>query len=238
MIKLIDFASIAHLDHGWLDTRHHFSFGDYQDPSRVNWGALRVWNDDTVKPGKGFARHGHKDMEIITYVLEGAVTHRDSLGNEGRTVAGDVQVMSAGTGVEHEEWNKESIPTHFFQIWIFPRETGGPPRWDAAKFPKSDRAGELVPLASGRRTDLEKGALEIRQDAAILGATLAPGHSVTHRLGKGRFAYLVPARGEVTVGGTRVPERSAAAIADDDVIEIASQEGAEILIADVPPLKH
>jgi hypothetical protein len=236
MIKLIAFNSLAHVDHGWLDTRHHFSFADYQDQERVNWGALRVWNDDTVQPGTGFGRHGHRDMEIITYVLEGAVTHRDSLGNEGITEAGDVQVMSAGTGVQHEEWNKGSTPAHFFQIWVFPKEKGGEPRWDNAKFPKADRAGQLVTLASGRKADHSTGALAIRQDAAIFGATLAPGQNVTHNLGKGRFAYVVPARGQILVNGIAVDERSAAALSDLDTVEISSAGGAEFLIADVPAL--
>jgi quercetin 2,3-dioxygenase len=238
MIKLVDFNSLGHADHGWLDTRHHFSFADYRDPERVHWGALRVWNDDVIAPGTGFDRHPHRDMEIITYVLEGAITHRDSLGNEGRTEAGDVQVMSAGTGVQHEEWNKETVPTHIFQIWILPREAGGKPRWAAAKFPKADRAGELVALASGRKEDQANGALEIRQDALILGATLEPGQTVAHRLGPDRFAYLVPARGRVSVNGVDVAERSAVAISDTGPIEITSVDGAEILIADVPPLQH
>ena len=189
-----------------------------------------------VQPGTGFCRHGHCDMEIITYVLEGAVSHRDSLGNEGRTDAGDVQVMSAGTGVQHEEWNKGATPAHFFQIWVFPKETGGAPRWDNAKFPKGDRAGQLITLASGRKEDDGKGALMIRQDAAILGATLEPGQAVTHKLGKARFAYVVPARGQIKVNGTVVNERSAAALSDLDTVEISSAGGAEFLIADVPPL--
>jgi len=175
-------------------------------------------------------------MEIITYVLDGAITHRDSMGHEGRTDAGDVQVMSAGTGIEHEEWNREDVPTHIFQIWIFPREQGGAPRWNSAKFPKADRAGELVALASGRAADLARGALEIRQDATILGSTLAPGQSISHRLGDGRLAYLVPARGEVNLNGQRVPERAAAAILREPIIDIGSRRGAEILIAEVPSL--
>jgi redox-sensitive bicupin YhaK (pirin superfamily) len=236
MIKLIPFDSLGHADHGWLDTRHHFSFDTYHDPDRVHWGALRVWNDDVIAPGTGFGRHPHRDMEIITYVLDGAISHRDSEGNEGRTVAGDVQVMSAGTGILHEEWNRETVRTHIFQIWVIPAHAGGPPRWDAAKFPKADRAGELVALASGRAQDKGSGALEIRQDAAILGATLTPGQSIRHALGPGRLAYVVAARGDISVGGTPVAERSGAAIADLADIEITSKGGAEVLIADVPPL--
>jgi hypothetical protein len=236
MITAIDFKTLGHANHGWLDTHHHFSFASYRDPARVHWGALRVWNDDVIAAQTGFPRHGHASMEIITYVMAGAITHRDSLGNEGRTEAGDVQVMSAGTGIEHEEWNRETVPTHLFQIWIIPSRPGGTPRWDAAKFPKSDRAGELVVLASGRPIDEGKGALLIRQDAAILGATLAPGQSVTHTLGLNRFAYVVPAQGTLTVNGTRIAERSAAAIAGEPAIEITSEGGAEFVLADVPPL--
>lgn len=236
MINALDFKTLGHANHGWLDTRYHFSFADYRDPKRVHWGALRVWNDDIIAAKSGFPRHGHQSMEIITYVMEGAITHRDSLGNEGRTEAGDVQVMSAGTGIEHEEWNAEGIPTHLFQIWIIPARAGGAPRWDAAKFPKADRAGELVVLASGRAQDEGKGALMIRQDAAILGAKLSPGQSVTHRLGLNRFAYLVPAQGSVTINGIKIGERSAAAIAGEDAIEIMSEGGAEFILADVPPL--
>lgn len=236
MIHTIDFSSLGHADHGWLDTRHHFSFAGYHDPKRVHWGALRVWNDDIIAARTGFGRHPHRDMEIITYVMEGAITHRDSLGNEGRTEAGDVQVMSAGTGIEHEEWNREGVKTHLFQIWILPAQPGGAPRWDAAKFPKADRAGELVPLASGRGVHDGTGALMIRQDAAILGATLSPGQRVTHPLGLNRFAYLVPAKGNVTVNGVAIGERSAAAIAGEAALEIASEKGAEFVLADVPPL--
>jgi hypothetical protein len=236
MIQVIDFNSLGHVEHGWLDTRHHFSFASYHDPARVHWGALRVWNDDIINAKSGFPRHGHKDMEIITYVMEGAITHRDSLGNEGRTEAGDVQVMSAGTGIEHEEWNQESVATHLFQIWILPAGAGGAPRWDAAKFPKSDRAGELVALASGRKTDAAKGALLIRQDAAVLGATLAPRQSVHHVLEPWRLAYLVPAKGDISVNGVRIAERSAAAISGETSLEIASADGAEFVVADVPPI--
>lgn len=236
MLRPIDFNSLGHANHGWLDTRHHFSFADYRDPNRVHWGALRVWNDDIIAAKSGFPRHGHASMEIITYVMEGAITHKDSLGNQGRTEAGDVQVMSAGTGIEHAEWNDESVATHLFQIWIIPAEQGGEPRWAAAKFPKADRAGELIVLASGRKQDDGKGALLIRQDAALLGATLARGQTVTHTLGPNRFAYIVPAKGSITVNGTLVAERSAAAIAGEPALEIKSDTGAEFVLTDVPPL--
>lgn len=234
MIEPRPFNSFGNFNHGWLDTHHHFSFADYFDPLRMNWGALRVWNDDVIAPQSGFGRHSHRNMEIITYVLEGAITHLDSMGNEGRTEAGDVQVMSAGTGVEHEEWNREDVPTHLFQIWIVPAQTGGAPRWDAAKFPKADRAGALVALASGRAEDIANGALEIRQDAVLYGATLQAGQSLTPQLSPGRMGYLVCARGEVRLNGTVMPARSAAGITEQENIEITANEDSEFLFIDAP----
>ncbi len=135
MIELRPFEGLGAANHGWLDAHHHFSFADYHDPQRHNWGALRVWNDDTIAPGTGFPPHPHRDMEIITYVREGAITHKDSLGNEGRTEAGDVQVMSAGTGIRHSEYNLEDVTTRIFQIWIVPTSKGGTPTWGARPFP-------------------------------------------------------------------------------------------------------
>ena len=168
MIDHRPFASLGHADHGWLDSRHHFSFASYHDPDRMGWGALRVWNDDEIAPRNGFPAHPHRDMEIITYVRQGAITHKDSLGNEGRTEAGDVQVMSAGSGVRHSEFNLEDETTRLFQLWIFPREDGLPPSWGAKPFPRGARSGTFVPLASGFAEDAE--ALPIRADARVLGA--------------------------------------------------------------------
>lgn len=178
MIELRPFNSLGSANHGWLDAHHHFSFAGYHDPSRVNWGALRVWNDDTIAAGTGFPEHPHSDMEIITYVRKGAITHRDNMGNEGRTEAGDVQVMSAGDGIQHSEYNMEDEDTQIFQIWIIPDARGGTPQWGAAPFPKSDRAGNFVPLASGHADDAD--ALPIRTDARVLGATVKAGESVTY----------------------------------------------------------
>lgn len=232
MIDIRPFASLGHARFDWLDTRHHFSFAGYRDAARMNWGALRVWNDDIIAPGTGFDPHGHKDMEIITYVLEGAITHRDSLGNEGRTEAGDVQVMSAGTGIQHAEYNREAVPTHIFQIWIIPAMGGGAPTWSSARFPKADRAGELVTLASGRPGD--EGALPIRQDAAIKGATLLAGKSLTYRPATGRHVYVVPARGDLAINGKPLARRAGAAIKDLAEIEVTAVADAELLLTDVP----
>lgn len=234
MIDIRDFNSLGGADHGWLTAKHHFSFANYRDPERFGWGKLRVWNDDLIRAGTGFPPHGHRDMEIVTYVREGAVTHRDHLNNEGRTVAGDVQVMSAGTGIQHEEWNLEDVDTRIFQIWIEPDRQGLRPRWETASFPKEDRKGRLVPLASGKK-DAVAEALWIAQDAEILGATLDAGAEVTHLLGKDRLAYLVPAKGRVEVNGVEVTERSGAAIRDVETLTIRALDDAEFLLVDLPP---
>ncbi|HEY9568214.1 MAG TPA: pirin family protein [Thalassobaculum sp.] len=232
MIEVRPFRSLGRLDIDWLAARHHFSFGHYNDPQRMGVGALRVWNDDTIRPGSGFDPHPHRDMEIITYVRKGAITHRDKLGNEGRTEAGDVQVMSAGTGIVHAEYNLEDEPTQIFQIWIVPSATGLAPRWEARKFPKGDRAGELVVLASGRPGDDD--TLAINQDAAVLGATIPAGQAVTHRLGAGRKAYLVASTGSITVNGEPAAARDGVVVSGEDAIEIRAVEEAEIVLVDVP----
>lgn len=234
MIDVRPLETLGGANHGWLDARHHFSFSDYYDPARMGWGVLRVWNDDRIKPRTGFPPHGHRDMEIITFVREGAVTHRDHLNNQGRTRAGDVQVMSAGKGIQHEEWNLEDTDSTLFQIWIEPREQGIRPRWEQAEFPKEDRKGKLIELASGR-PDAPAEALYIAQDAAILGATLDRGQEVTHELAGGRLAYLVPSKGSVTVNGILVPERAGAAIRGEERLTIRAEENAEIVLADLPP---
>ena len=181
MIEVRPFSTLGGGNHGWLDAKHHFSFADYRDPERVHWGALRVWNDDRIAPHTGFAPHPHNDMEIITYVRSGAITHKDSLGNEGRTEAGDVQVMSAGTGIVHSEKNEEDVETTLFQIWIIPDRQGEKPGWGARPFPRGDRAGQFVTLASG--IDGDGDALPIRADARVIGATLKAGETATHAIG-------------------------------------------------------
>ncbi len=179
MIELRPFATLGVANHGWLDARHHFSFAGYHDPARTHWGNLRVWNDDTIAPQTGFPTHPHNDMEIITYVREGAITHQDSLGNRGRTEAGDVQVMSAGTGIRHSEYNLEDVPTRIFQIWIIPTRAGEAPSWGARPFPRGERSGQFVTLASGY--DSDGGALPIRTDARVVAATLRAGRRRTIR---------------------------------------------------------
>ena len=231
MIEVRPFNSLGAANHGWLNAKHHFSFADYRDPSRVHWGALRVWNDDAIAPNTGFAPHPHNDMEIITYVRSGAITHRDSLGNEGRTEAGDVQVMSAGTGIVHSEKNEEAVETTLFQIWIIPDRQGEKPSWGARPFPKGDRAGRFVTLASGIEGDDD--ALPIRANARVLGATLNAGETVEQAIGRDRQAYLVPTRGRIEVNGVAVNPRDGVAIADLDTIRITANDDAEIVLVDV-----
>ena len=230
MIERRAFNQLGRADHGWLKARHHFSFGDYADQSRTGWGALRVWNDDEIAPNSGFPPHPHANMEIITYVRQGAITHKDSLGNEGRTQAGDVQVMSAGSGIRHAEYNLEEEPTRIFQIWITPTSRGGSPAWGSQPFPKGDRSGRFVTLASG--FDQDADALPIRADARVLGATLKAGETVDYAFGAQRHGYLVPASGAVEVNGTRIDARDGAAIKDADVIRITAIEDSELVLVD------
>ena len=230
MIELRPFASIGAAEHGWLDAHHHFSFGDYHDPARTQWGALRVWNDDAIAPKTGFPAHPHRDMEIITYVRQGAITHKDSLGNLGRTEAGDVQVMSAGSGIVHAEYNDEDTTTRLFQIWIIPDQRGGTPGWGARPFPKGDRSGRFVVLASGFAEDAD--ALPIRAQARVLGATMKAGETIDYPIGRGRHLYLVPAAGSVEVNGVAVAARDGVAIADVEMLTVTAQADAELVLVD------
>lgn len=234
MIEKRPFDSLGRHDADWLAARYHFSFAGYRDPARVQWGALRVWNDDTIQPHTGFPPHPHSDMEIITYVRTGAITHQDSMGNRGRTEAGDVQVMSAGSGVTHAEYNLEDEATTIYQIWITPKQHGGEPFWGAAKFPKDDRAGALVTLASGFADDQKEGALPIRQDARVLAATLKSGQSIAYDLPAGRHAYLALAKGEASVNGVALSARDGAAIRDEAHIKVDATADAEIVLVDAP----
>jgi redox-sensitive bicupin YhaK (pirin superfamily) len=231
MIERRPFGSLGFADHGWLKGRHHFSFADYYDPRRMGWGALRVWNDDEIAPKTGFPPHPHQNMEIITYVREGAITHQDSMGNKGRTEAGDVQVMSAGTGVRHSEYNMEDGLTRIFQIWILPDRAGGPPSWGAMPFPKGDRAGKFVTLASGVPGDAD--VLPIRANARVLGATVAAGESASYPLDPSRHAYLVSTKGGVEVNGVRLEARDGAAITGESELVIRAVDGeAEVVLVD------
>lgn len=230
MIELRPYDQLGGANHGWLDTRHHFSFASYHDPARMNWGSLRVWNDDTIQPKAGFPPHPHADMEIITYVRKGAISHRDSQGNAGRTEAGDVQVMSAGSGITHSEYNDEDSPTQIFQLWIVPDQRGGKPAWGARPFPKNERAGRFVTLASGFAEDSE--ALPIRSQARVACATLKAGESAEYALGANRRGYLVPASGAVEINGVRVNARDGAAIRDVVALKVTAIEDSEVVLVD------
>ena len=230
MIERRPFEKLGGAHYDWLDTKHHFSFADYFDPQRMGWGALRVWNDDEIAPGTGFAPHSHADMEIITYVRQGAITHQDSLGNKGRTEAGDVQVMSAGSGIRHSEYNLEPTKTKIFQIWIQPTTRGGQPTWGSKPFPKADRSGKLVTIASGIAGDAD--ALPIRADARVLATTLKAGESAEYATDKRRNLYLVPAAGSIEINGVRVNARDGAAIHDEAKLKITALEDSELVLVD------
>jgi len=234
MIEIIPFATLGRAEHGWLSARFHFSFAEYYNPERTGFGPLLVWNDDTIQPGGGFPMHPHRDMEIITYVRTGAISHEDHLGNRGRTEAGDVQVMSAGQGIMHSEFNHDSEPTTLFQIWIQPHTGRVRPRWEQRRFPRTDRAGQLVPLASGRAHDMAAGALAIHQDATLMGANLPAGMTVSHDLGTDRRGYLVVSSGRARVNGHELGSRDGAAITDTGTVSIEAVEDAELLLADLP----
>ncbi len=229
MIEVRKFETLGHANHGWLEARHHFSFANYHDPDRMGWGALRVWNDDAIAGQSGFPPHPHQDMEIITYVRTGAITHRDSMGNEGRTVAGDVQVMSAGTGITHSEYNREDEDTTLFQIWIIPDSAGGNPGWGTRQFPKPDRSGRFITLASGVTGD---HALPIRANARVAAATMNAGDEVQYSLAAGRHAYLVSAKGKIRVNDVEADARDGIAIRDVGTIIVEAIDDAELVLVD------
>lgn len=228
MIKTYAYEQLGHADHGWLNARHHFSFASYHNPERMAFGALRVINDDIIKAGAGFDTHPHQDMEIITYVRKGAITHRDSRGNLGRTEAGDVQVMSAGTGIYHSEFNLESEDTNLYQIWIEPDKTGVEPRWDASQFPTEEAEAGLTLLVSGDG----RAPLQIHQDATIHAGRINAGsefeHAIKHQ------AYLLVSKGTITLDGHSLRQGDGAEIRDTDSIKLAAESDADVLIIDVP----
>ncbi len=230
MIERRPHAELGHARHGWLNARHHFSFADYHDAQRMRWGRLRVWNDDSIAPHSGFEPHGHRDMEIITYVRQGAITHEDSLGNRGRTVAGDVQVMSAGSGIVHSEYNLEDEETRIFQIWIHPQQTGLPPTWGTRRFPSGERAGAFVTLASGLPGDDE--ALPIRAEPRLAAATLEQGQSADYQIAEGRRVYLVPASGQIEVNGVTVSAGDGVAVRDEARLTVRALENSEVVLVE------
>lgn len=232
MITVYPYENLGHANHGWLDARHHFSFARYHNPSRTGFGKLRVINDDRVAAGKGFAPHPHSDMEIITYVRSGAITHRDSMGNEGRTGAGDVQVMSAGSGITHSEFNQESEDTTLYQIWIEPNVRGVKPRWDARQFPKQPVDGRLSLLVSGRKEDGGDDVLAIHQDAAIYGGRMKAGSRITQPIK--HQAYLLASDGAFKIGNATLKKGDGAEISGEKQVEIEALSDAELLVIDIP----
>jgi quercetin 2,3-dioxygenase len=216
---------------GWLDSRHTFSFGDYLDPAHMGFRDLRVINEDWIEPGRGFPTHGHRDMEILTYVLEGALEHRDSLGTGSIIRPGEVQRMTAGTGVTHSEQNPSPTePVHLLQIWVLPEQAGLAPSYEQRAFPAPEKAGRLRLVAS---RDGAAGSVTVHQHVALYAATLAPGDEIVHELGAGRHAWLQVARGAVVLGGTTVGQGDGAAVTQERRIALRGSEPAEILLFDL-----
>jgi redox-sensitive bicupin YhaK (pirin superfamily) len=232
MIERRPYATLPGDQRDWLTARHHVPLAPPALADASRWGALRVWNDDEIAGHGGFPAHPHANMEIITYVYEGVITHKDSLGNIGHTRAGDVQVMSAGTGIRHAEYNLEDGAAKLFQIWIVPDRRGGAPAWGTKLFPKANRADQLVVLASGYREDSE--ALPIRANARVLGATLKAGLSIRYATDTRRLIYLVASRGSLEVNGIRLEKRDGAAITEVSSIDLKAIADTEVVLADVP----
>ena len=228
MLQHHPFSSLGGENHGWLNAKHHFSFANYYDPSKLSHGELLVINDDRIAAQTGFGMHPHRDMEIITYVRKGAITHQDNTGNQGRTTAGNVQVMSAGTGIFHSEYNLENEETNIYQIWIKPKTRGIAPRWDAAEFPKTPVTSSLQLLVSGQGD----APLQINQDARIFAGRLENNTTLTHQITG--IAYLLVSEGEVKVNDTLAQKGDGIAISDEDSITITAENNAEILIIEVP----
>jgi hypothetical protein len=222
--------SLDRADFGWLRAKYHFQVDPSGNPAHQGLGSLIVWNDDEIAVGGGFPLHGHRDVEIITYVRQGVLGHRDTLGSEGTIHAGDIQVMSAGTGIRHAEFNKGELPLRIYQIWLLPRQTGGEPRWDTKPFPTSDRSGRFVVLASGFADDRE--ALPIRANARLLGAKLQAGASIRPQLGPSRCAYLVVASGRIEVDGEPMGPLDGVAITNAATAEIAALEDSELVMVE------
>jgi redox-sensitive bicupin YhaK (pirin superfamily) len=224
MIRIRRCEKRGRFDHGWLDTRHTFSFGDYHDPRFMGFRELRVINEDRVRPGQGFGTHGHRDMEIISYVLEGGLAHRDSLGNGSVIVPGDVQYMSAGTGVRHSEFNaSKTEPVHFMQIWIVPKEEGLPPRYDQKRFDEGEKRGRLRLVASGSGAD---GSIALRQDVRLYASLLEPGQAASMELSHGRHLWVQVLRGALDVNGNALAAGDGLAASDEIAIRFSPAAGA------------
>ena len=232
MINIIKYNDLGGANHGWLKAKHHFSFASYQNPERVHFGPMRVINDDVVSPQTRFASHPHDNMEIITYVRKGAITHKDNMGNVGKTEAGDVQVMSAGTGVVHSEYNYENEDTNLYQIWIFPNKKDVKPRWDAKKFPKEPVKGKLKPLVTGFENDNDQ-TLKIYQDIEILAGNINQGDFVDQTINRNQ-AYVLCSKGKIKINGKEIIKGDGAEITKEKNVKIEALEDAEVLFIDLP----
>ena len=222
----------GHADHGWLQSKHSFSFAGYRDPEHMGFGPLLVINEDRVAPGHGFGAHSHRDMEIISYVLEGALEHKDSMGTGSVLHHGDVQRMSAGTGVRHSEFNgSDAVPVHFLQIWIAPKEAGIPPSYEEKHFPVESKQGKLRLIASNDGRD---GSLRIHQDAALYATMMNGNDHIEHMLGQGRQAYVHVVRGQATVNGVRLSGGDALKLRDEPAVKLSDAQEAELLVFDLP----
>jgi redox-sensitive bicupin YhaK (pirin superfamily) len=231
MIWVRKAAERGHFNHGWLDTYHTFSFGDYYDPAYLGFRSLRVINDDRVQPGQGFGMHGHRDMEIVTYVLDGALEHRDSLGNGSVLRPGELQHMTAGTGVRHSEFNpSDREAVHLYQIWLLPERKGLKPSYEQKAFSEEERRGRLRLVASPRGED---GSLRIHQDAQLYLATLKAGETVSNTLKPGRHAWLQVLRGQVALNGHPLSPGDGAAVSEEKQLEIRGQDDAEVMLFDL-----
>lgn len=232
MINVIKSGDRYHADRGWLDTRWHFSFDEYYDPANMGWGPLRVFNDDVVKAGQGFGSHGHRDMEIVTYGIEGELEHRDSQGNVGVIRPGDVQVMSAGTGIVHSEYNhSQERPVHFLQIWIVPRTRGRKPRWEQRLFAAPDRQGRLLPVVSSGDVP---ATLAIDQDAVIYTSRLRAGNQVEHESSKGRKGYVFIISGNAALNGISLAAGDQARIENEPKLTLQASQDSELILLDLP----
>lgn len=231
MITIRKSQDRGHFDHGWLNTYHTFSFGAYHDPDNMGFRALRVMNEDRVKPGQGFGEHGHEDMEILSYVLEGGLEHQDSLGNGSVLRPGMFQRMTAGTGIRHSEFNaSESEPVHFYQIWMFPEREGLEPSYEERLFGDEEKHNRLLLVASREGGN---GALRVHQDAAAYIGALDEGTAVRHPLKDGRHAWVQVLRGTVTVNGETLTTSDGAAVSEERALEIEAMEDAEVLVFDL-----
>jgi redox-sensitive bicupin YhaK (pirin superfamily) len=231
MIDHRPYAALGGHDLGWLQARLHVAIDGMGRPEHGAIGPLRAWNDDTFAPQSGFGMHGHRDVEIVTYVRQGVVTHEDSLGNRSTIAAGDMQAMHAGSGIRHSERNDGAVPLLLYQIWLRPRTPGGAPSWSTRRFPRAQHAGALTVLASGDAQDAD--ALPIDADARLLGALLRAGSTIEHRLPPGRSAYLVTTAGRVTVNGVTLAARDGAAVVAEAMLTIAALEDTEIVLAEL-----